>query len=597
MLSQEQKRNWSDVETTIYSQVSIKSSGYGQHKLSCPACQHTRKKNRGDKPLSVNIDGNKIIYHCHHCAVQGIIHTEQKIMRKKSNGNGTSPINPIQIKDKTSSSKSEEWLLSRGISLETAERAGCLLLEKNNKPVIGFTFPLEGSSDEYEAVKYRSANGSSKDFWWENNATKLWGRQIHNDSLETITDTIVITEGELDCLAILESFKGVANIEVFSVPNGAPSKITDHKIDPSEDGRFKYVWEERSKFTNENLKIILATDSDPAGEVLCTELARRLNKARCYQVDYLGYKDANDLLLNTDAETLRKQVLNAPPIPLHGLNSIEHYADEFQALYDEGRPKGVSTGITSIDKLFTLQTGYLNIITGYPGDGKSSFVDQLVVNVGKTYGWKTCYCSFEKPPSLHAVQLSQVLIGKPFFEGQHPRMSQEEKDFSEQWISEHILFQDYSDSEMPTIEVILDKNASAVMRYGIRIIVIDPFNFIHSDYKGLESDMVSNMLTKVQLFCKQHDVLCLFVAHPTKPAERGKKLVVTGVDIAKSMAWFSKADLGLTIYRGKSNVEVHCWKARWGWQARVGKTSLTFNSLNGRYEEEQEIEDNFDWTL
>tara|TARA_R110000824_G_scaffold56021_2_gene153779 strand:+ start:1343 stop:3136 length:1794 start_codon:yes stop_codon:yes gene_type:complete len=595
MLSQERKINLSDVETTIYSETSANSTG--QHKLSCPACRDIRTKNKRDKPLSVNIDGSKIIYHCHHCGVQGLINTERKFltMTKETNGKSAATPKPLKVANNKTSSKSEEWLLSRGISLETAEQAGCLLVEKNNKPVIGFTFPLEGVEDEYEAVKYRSANGS-KDFWWENNATKLWGRQVHNNSLETIVDTIVITEGELDCLAILESFKNVANIKVFSVPNGAPSKITDHKIDPSEDGRFKYVWEEREKFEKAK-RVILATDSDIPGDVLADELSRRLNKAKCYRVDYKGNKDANDLLLNTNAETVRKQILGAKPIPLHGLNNIEHYADEFQSLYELGKPKGVSTGIQSVDDLFTLQTGYLNIVTGYPGDGKSAFIDQLIVNVGKTYGWKTCYCSFEKPPSLHAVQLAQILTGKPFFEGQNPRMTQEEKDYSQDWINDHILFQDYSDAGMPTIEAILDKSASAVMRYGVRIIVIDPFNFIHSDHKGLESDMVSNMLTKVQLFCKQMDVLCFFVAHPTKPAERGKKSVVTGVDIAKSMAWFSKADLGLTVFRGESNVEVHCWKARWGWQARVGKTSLTFNPLNGRYDEEQEIEDDFDWDI
>ena len=186
----------------------------------------------------------------------------------------------------------------RGISIETADRAGAVLLEKNNKPVIGFTFPLADSTDKYEAVKYRSANGT-KDFWWENNATKLWGRQVHNDSLETIADTIVITEGEMDCLAILESFSEYANIQVYSVPNGAPSKISDSKVDPSEDGRFKYVWEEREKFENVG-RVILATDSDTSGDVLADELSRRLNKARCYRVDYRGNKDANDLLLNTN---------------------------------------------------------------------------------------------------------------------------------------------------------------------------------------------------------------------------------------------------------------------------------------------------------
>jgi len=169
-------------------------------------------------------------------------------------------------------------------------------------------------------------------------------------------------------LAIKTAFENVMNVDCYSVPNGAPNKITDNKIDPSEDGRFKYVWKERERFEKAK-RIILATDSDTAGDVLADELSRRLNKARCYRVDYKGNKDANDLLLNTDAETLRKQVLNAVPIPLHGLNNIEHYAEEFQSLYDLGKPRGVSTGIQSIDNLFTLQTGYLNIVTGYPGDG------------------------------------------------------------------------------------------------------------------------------------------------------------------------------------------------------------------------------------
>jgi len=290
--------------------------------------------------------------------------------------------------------------------------------------------------------------------------------------------------------------------------------------------------------------------------------------------------------------------LEAEPIPLHGLNSIEHYSDEFQGLYEQGKPKGISTGIKSVDELFTLQTGYLNIVTGYPGDGKSAFLNNLVINVGRAYGWKTCFCSFEKPPALHAIELSQVIIGKPFFSGDNPRMSQEEKDFAEDWIKEHILFQDYIDGGLPTIEAILEKASQAILRAGCRILVIDPFNFIQSDYNGLETDMVNTLLTKIQLWAKQRDVLCFLIAHPTKPQIRdGKKNVVTGVDVAKSMAFFSKADLGLTIYRGESSVEVHCWKARWGWQAKTGKVDLKFDPLTGRYGETKEIEDNFDWTL
>ena len=117
------------------------------------------------------------------------------------------------------------------------------------------------------------------------------------------------------------AFQNHSNITVYSVPNGAPNKVADDKkVDPNEEGRFKYVWSERAKFEDVE-RIILATDIDDSGDALAQELSRRLNKARCYKVDYLGHKDANDLLIETDAKTVRQQILNAQPVPLHGLNN------------------------------------------------------------------------------------------------------------------------------------------------------------------------------------------------------------------------------------------------------------------------------------
>ena len=590
MLSQEQQEK-TDIKNHIQSNPKTSDHGQGQYKITCPSCQKDRTKNRTDTPFSVNINSETIVYNCHHCGINGAISRTQGA-RMKVVKTEPKPLKKIVLPKTNKKGKSADWLLARGISSETAEMSGCVLSEKNNLPVIGFSFDHGGKT---VAVKWRTCNGK-KDFWWDNNATKLWGRQVHNDNLPTVESTIVITEGELDMLAIKEAFKDHSNIDVYSVPNGAPNKITDHKVDPSEDGRFKYVWEDREKFHEGIDRIILAVDSDENGEILASELSRRLDKARCYVVDYRGFKDANELLVETDAETVRKQVLNAEPVPLHGLNNIDFYSDEFQMLYDQGQPKGVSTGYDSIDKLFNIQTGYLAVVTGYPSDGKSCFIDQILINVAKNYGWKTNICSFEKPVSYHAIQLAQCFIGKPFFEGMNQRMTQEEKDFSQHFINEHFLFQDYQDGGQPTIENILEKSAQAVMRYGTKILVIDPFNFVEINRQGLATDVISDMLTKVQLHCKKYDVFCFFVCHPTKPQMRdGNKNVVTGVDVASSMSFFSKCDMGLTVYRGESNVEIHCWKQRWAWCGKTGMSSLTFDPLSNRYAEEEKVEDTYDW--
>lgn len=596
MESQEIKKNWSDADARIYSFISNKHNAIGQQKLTCPICSDSRKKKK-DRSLSVNVEGSKIIYFCHHCNAKGLISTQRKIIPMKTLKQKIIQKTPIKLPTTTSSKKSEKWLFERGISLETAIDCGCILIEKNNTPLVGFTFPSVNSKDEFEAIKYRTANDEKK-YWWTNTATKLWCDQKHYDELPTVESTVIVCEGELDCLAIKESYKNYANIQCFSVPNGAPNVKTSGEIDPNEDGRFKYLWDDKSKFEGVE-KIILAVDNDKNGQILSDEISRRLDKARCYTVDFLGCKDANELLLKTNTETVRKQIIEAVPIPLHGLNSISYYADEFESLYQMGKPKGISTGIRAVDEVFTLQTGCLMIVTGYPGDGKSAFIDQLVVNAGRNYGWKTTFCSFEKPPAYHAVGISQLLTGKNFFEGINVRMSQSEKDASESWIDEYILFQDFSEGGMPTIEAILEKAASGIQRSGSRIVVIDPYNFIHNDSVGLQTDAISVMLSKIQLFAKKFGVLVIFVCHPNKPFVRdGKKNVCTGIDISGSMHFFSKADLGLTVYRTETNVEIHCWKSRWSWLAKLGKATLDFNPISGGYSEalsDKEIEDDFDW--
>ena len=132
--------------------------------------------------------------------------------------------------------ESAKWLAERGICLQTAITSGCIPAQKKYKPVIGFSYLDEDG--KVIAMKYRSANGD-KMFWWEGSENRLWGLNPKNKALKDIEDTIVITEGEMDCLAIKTAFKDYANIEVYSVPNGAPSKINDNKIDPSEDNKFK----------------------------------------------------------------------------------------------------------------------------------------------------------------------------------------------------------------------------------------------------------------------------------------------------------------------------------------------------------------------
>ena len=53
---------------------------------------------------------------------------------------------------------------------------------------------------------------------------------------------------------------------VVSVPNGAVMKVVDKKIDPSDDNKFKFLWDAK-KIDNAD-RIVIATDSDEAGQAM-----------------------------------------------------------------------------------------------------------------------------------------------------------------------------------------------------------------------------------------------------------------------------------------------------------------------------------------
>ena len=240
------------------------------------------------------------------------------------------------------------------------------------------------------------------------------------------------------------------------------------------------------------------------------------------------------------------------PYPTVGLHRAKDFRKEYDLLYEEGQIQGASTGIRSLDKMIQIVPGMVTIVTGFPSSGKSDLIDQICLNLARSEGWKTAYCSFEKPPALHMAQLAQKLMDQPFFEGISTRMG-------------------------------------SVMQMGCRVLVIDPYNFIELPHSERETDSINKMLTKVQKWAKSHDAHCFFIAHPTKlaPDRRSeKKVVVTGHDIAGSASWFAKADLGITAWRharDEEPPECHVWKVRWGWIGTNGYCRLNFDRATGRW--------------
>lgn len=566
----------------------VNRAKYGQHRMICPWCSPTRKK-KTEECLSVFRDDTAIKYQCHHveCDAHGLIRlTERspsiKLVPPVEKKQPSRPLSEFETID----DRHVEWLGNRGISASTAHAYNLIGQEIGGQAVVGFPyFSPEGG---VVAIKKRFTN--EKKFLCDGSPNSFFGiRHIKKG------DDLIIVEGEMDVLAMAE-----AGIKAISIPNGASMKVTEGKLDPAEDTKFKFLWSAK-EYIDAAKRVIIATDMDVPGEAVAEELARRCGKEKCWRVRFPdGVKDANELLLKGGKDAVKKATDQAEAWPVEGLYDANHFEKLVWELFEKGIGRGESTGYESVDEIYTIVPGQVTIVTGIPSSGKSEFIDQIMVNMSTNKGWKFGICSFENEPRLHISKLISKRVGRPFFKGYHERMTETEYRAAYSHIQEHFAFVHQDDGGLANLDSILDRLRVAVLRYGIRGAVIDPYNFISRDARNSsETEWISDMLTKVKAFAMGHGIHIWFVAHPTKLQRNadGRIPVPGGYDISGSAAWFAKADCGLTVHREKDDPhvgQIHVWKCRFSWVGKQGQTNLIYDIATTRYREMQQDDQPFD---
>lgn len=540
-------------------------------RVICPFCADSRRKSRlKEMTLTRQADG-AVLYYCHHCEANGSVQPQQEYR--------VSAVPQPKVLDNALTTRHYEYLKSRGISAETAKKARLFAGEKwfsrlnKESECIGFPYFRNGS---LVAVKYRSF--PEKDFTQESGGAHDFFGIDQVDPFKPL----IIVEGEMDALSLWEA--GIDN--AVSVPGGAPLKVADGKVLPSEDKKFAFVWNARDVLDKVPY-VVLATDQDAPGQALAEELARRIGKEKC-RIAKFDKKDFNEVLNDPSQgkEGIKGIIEGAAPYPISGLSDASTYADRLNDLFTKGTGKGFSTGYASVDSIYTVAPGQLTVITGYPSSGKSNFVDQMMVNLARDHDWKFAICSFENQPEIHITRLMEIYTGKRFFDGA-ARMTEADKNSAFKWVTDHFLFIDSNGEEPSTLDSILERARVAVKRMGVRGLVIDPYNYIDLDKtNSTETEAISNMLTRVQKFCKAHDVHTFFVAHPSKIQRSGvEQPRPDGMSISGSMAWWAKTDCGITVHRQDKAVEIAVWKCRYRWVGTQGETTLLYDKTAGTYKE------------
>lgn len=338
---------------------------------TCPYC---RGGPHGDlSTFTLNMDTGAFLCHRGTCGAKGGIYDlaehlhvqPPETMRRAQSFKPGKQWSLPTIEPKPRTGQIESYFEKRCIGKETLD---AFQISADGLGNILFPFYRDGS---LVYVKYRKpqkhnrADRSPKE-WQERGCCPI----LFGMDLCVPGQPIVITEGQIDCMALYEA--GVRN--VVSVPSGCDNMDW---IEP--------CWEWLEKFKT----IIIFGDNDPPGKKMVDTLVKRLGEDRCKTIDEYPLKpdgeeckDANEILYFCGPLELVEMVDAAREVPIHGIIDIADVVPR-----DPTTLHRIKTMIPALDEsLGGLEEGTITVFTGKPGSGKLLSDDTPVFTHA---GWKT----------------------------------------------------------------------------------------------------------------------------------------------------------------------------------------------------------------
>lgn len=438
------------------------------------------------------------------------------------------PQKPIVVKE-----NAVKYLDSRGISRMVTEKYHITTQKENPKILV---FPFYDENSVLRFVKYRKTDfDKSRDKnkeWCESDTMPiLFGMDQCNNF-----DYLVITEGQIDSLSVVES--GILN--AVSVPTGAKG----------------FTWVENCwDWINKFPEVIVFGDCEKDKITLVDELSRRLQcKIRVVRKeDYLGEKDANAILQKYGPEAVREAVINAEVLPV---NHVKRLA-EVESVDLNKLPK-ITTGISNLDRVISgLFFGQVILLTGKRGEGKSTFMGMIIAEaINQSY---KVFAYSGELPDYHFKRWLDLQIAGPH------NMTTNYNEFSEpvyslsddviqrinQWYYDQAFLYDNNAIDGDEYESLLDTVEKSIQRYGINLVCID--NLMTAiDVSSAESQYIqqSQFVRSLKQIAVKYNVVVVLVAHPRKTqgevsdndAVSGSSDITNRVDVVMSYAKNSEED-------------------------------------------------------
>jgi twinkle protein len=461
-------------------------------KVACPNCVTVGKTHTKDTCLSIDLSDG--LYNCHKCGWSGCV--KPKIM--KIEYSIPSKKNFTKLSD-----KGLQMFIDRGIT-QSVVMNNKIAMSTDSSSVI---FPYLRNDI---LVNYKQRFIDKKDFRQAVNAEAI---MFNYDRCKNSKE-IIVCEGEFDAMAF-----EVAGFEfATSVNQGAPN-VNDKNIDK----KLECITNCYEIFEQAE-KIYIATDNDENGRRLRDELIRRFGEEKCLLVDFKECKDANEYLLKYNHLQLAELIKTAKEVPIEGIFTVDMVFDSMLDTFRSGKQRGSSTYWKVIDEHFTWRLSDVNIWTGYQNEGKSTFLESLCILKSFFEGWKWAVFSPENTPINDFYDnLIEMYIGMssdPLYKSN--QMSESDYFEAAEFIKNH-FFVIYPENNFE-FDNVLDKAQFLVKKYGVRGLIIDPYNTVeHKMERGEREDLyISRFMSKLKKFAVKNSISVNLVAHQLTPQKDGQ---------------------------------------------------------------------------
>lgn len=258
---------------------------------------------------------------------------------------------------------------------------------------------------------------------------------------------------------------------------------------------------------------------------------------------------------------------------LSNVVTVDNYRPTLDDIRKNGERPAISTGIRSVDDLFKWYYGFVYCFTGYPGSGKSEFLNFLAMKYSANTKEKVALYS----PEAYPVEGLLVSLVQARCEKYYKLIPDGEWSACLDFLHENFYFVTYKD--IPMSHDILNVYAE-LREKGVRMFITDPFNYLADmSGSGMMSQNLNAALSRMKQFAVDYDCLNLIIEHPRSPilGKDGSLPEPSPWQLYGGSMWWNKMDVIASLQRpiddSNNSVLLKTWKVKN--QRVVGKKGQT----------------------